>query len=645
MHKAILNHPARFLVAAAAALACLPCFAEQNAIRLAGQAQPGAYTVEDIVGAITKGIDSDREKALALHRYGMAHFIHFDGPIEERGEYITDPMKLINVYGYALCGNNSAAMNALYNAAGLKARRRSMPGHSVPEVWFEGKWNYIDTDMFGYVFLPDGKIASVDELSRDADLFLRQDAPSNPFYPFDKKEDMASVFRNVNADRDYHTYSNAHIMNLSLRTGESARLYFQPQGEGRYFLTPAFRPDLGFQYKDYWPNGPVRKDSFAWTEGGAAHYGNGLLSYSPDLRSEAFARENPNRVGIAVGQGSRSPQLIAAAGGQPASVIIKVSTPWIIAGLQNDLTTFDDNTEGAVVSGLFWRKDAADENRISISRDLGQTWTAVWENKFLGAVPFRVDLTKWAEGEYGYWVKFEWLDRKGSKQAGVERLKINTWVELSPMALPRLVEGRNMFRLDTAPERAFYNHSRWDRAQPLPGQKLINASIQNRSPYFHAVDTTRPATLIFPTGAEGEIRELRLSLRARAAKGSQGVTAVLSISEDAGGTWRELERFTPNPDHTMSAMWFNHVVRGKAIDASRCLVKVDVTGGGLDQVIANSLLTAPTAVNPAMRVTYVWREGDLERRHSQTVRPGSSYDVTVGAKLINREVLIEGAAQ
>jgi hypothetical protein len=44
-------------------------------------------------------------------------------------------------------------------------------------------------------------------------------------------------------------------------------------------------------------------------------------------------------------------------------------------------------------------------------------------------------------------------------------------------------------------------------------------------------------------------------------------------------------------------------------------------------------------------VTHVWREGDLERRHSQTVQPGSSYEVTAGAKLINREVAIEGAAQ
>ena len=397
------------------ALICLSaaCFAERNSIQLTGSAQPGCWNIEQIVGAVTSGAGSDREKALALHRFGMAHFIHFDGPIEERSEYVTDPMKLISVYGYALCGNNSAAMNALYNAAGLKARRRSVPGHSIPEVWFEDKWNYIDTDMFGYVFLPDGKIASVDELSRDADLVLKQTHPPTPFYPFDRKEDMANVFRGRNADKDYHPYSNAHLMNFSLRTGESARLYFRPRGEGRYFLTPAFRPDLGTVYKDYFLAGPVRKDSFAWTDRSPASYGNGLIEYAPNLKGETFALENPESQNTAVPQRRNAPDLVAKTPGA-ASFVVKVTTPWIIAGLQNDLTDFTDNTDAAVVTGLFWRTDESDENRILVSRDGGHTWTKVWENRYLGAVPFRVDLTKWAEGEYAYWVKFEWSDRKGT---------------------------------------------------------------------------------------------------------------------------------------------------------------------------------------------------------------------------------------
>ena len=603
-------------LAPAVALLCFPCFAERNAIRVTGSSQPGCWSVEDIVSQVVKGAGSDREKALALHRFGMAHFIHFDGPIEERGEYVTDPMKLIAVYGHALCGNNSSAMNALYNAAGLRARQRTLPEHAVPEVWFEGKWNYIDTDMFGYVFLPDGKLASVDELSRDPDLFLRQAHPPQPYYPFDKKEDMASVFRGIKADIDCHAYTNAHTMNLSLRTGESARLYFRPKGAGRYFLTPDFRADLGIVYKDYYLLGPVRKDSMAWCDRPPASYGNGLLEYAPDLKSAAFARENPDRLGVAAGRGRGVPDLVAATAEQTASIVVKVTTPWIIAGLQNDLTNFADNTEAAIVTGLFWRLDRSDENRILVSRDSGQTWTKVWENRWLGAVPFRVDLTRWAEGEYAYWVKFEWTDRKGTGKTGVERLNLRTWVELSPMALPRVVSGRNTFRVDSAPLRAVYSHSRWDRGQGLPGQRLDNLTFLDTIPYLRPTDTSKPGILSFPLGRSGEVRELRFSARARASHGSHGVAVALSLSEDGGATWHQIERFTPDPEHTTNHMWFNQVLHGQHLNAAKSWLKVAITGGGLEQVIANTLIAA-TPLNPTdLRVIHLWREGDQQRSFS-----------------------------
>ncbi|MCL4852646.1 MAG: hypothetical protein KJZ78_14870, partial [Bryobacteraceae bacterium] len=110
----------------------LAASAEQLSIRLTGQAQPNCWDVADIVSSVTKGAGSEREKALALHKFGMAHQIHFNGPIEERGHYVDDPLKLMAFYGFSLCGNNSKAMTALYNEAGMRARTRSMPGHSVP---------------------------------------------------------------------------------------------------------------------------------------------------------------------------------------------------------------------------------------------------------------------------------------------------------------------------------------------------------------------------------------------------------------------------------------------------------------------------------------------------------------------------------
>ncbi|MCC7343180.1 MAG: transglutaminase domain-containing protein, partial [Bryobacterales bacterium] len=148
--------------------------AQISGIEVTNRAQPNCWRVDALVKDVTRGAATDREKALALYRFGMEHILHFNGPVEQGDLYVTDPTKIIGVYGYALCGNNSGAMNALYEAAGLKARVRWLKYHEVPEVWFENRWNYLDSDMFGYVYLDDGKtIAGVDDLIRDADLFVR----------------------------------------------------------------------------------------------------------------------------------------------------------------------------------------------------------------------------------------------------------------------------------------------------------------------------------------------------------------------------------------------------------------------------------------------------------------------------------------
>ena len=229
---------------------------------------------------------------------------------------------------------------------------------------------------------------------------------------------MASTFRGVNASKDCHPYTNAHIMNLSLRTGESRAAVFPAARRGP--LLPHARvprrPGHGVQGLLAGGAGP---QGFAGLVRPAARF----LRQRPASNTprtcarSAFARENPGpRRGVAARRKvaarrtwwPRQP-------GQTASLVVKVTTPWIIAGLQNDLTNFEDNTDAAVVSGIFWRLDQVRrKSHPGQPRQRASTWTKVWENRWLGAVPFRVDLTRWTEGEYAYRVKFEWMDRKGS---------------------------------------------------------------------------------------------------------------------------------------------------------------------------------------------------------------------------------------
>ena len=619
--------------------------AEQYSLKIVGSAQPSCWSLEEIVQEVTAGAKTDREKALALHKFGMAHQIHFIGPRED-GDYLVDALKILGVYGYSLCGNNSATMCALYNLAGLDARRRFLNGHVVPEIRFEGRWNYVDTDMFGYVVRPDGLIASVDDLLENPELFQRNSYNPDPFFPFDTMEGMQSCFVDTKGHKDHHPYCSAHMMRLWLRTWESVTCYYRPRD--RFYISPSSLPqEMSTMYRTYWLEGPVRTGSLAWTDTVPAAYGNAVFKYRPDLRSQTFRLENPPMTGVKVQVGDKLPPLVAAGKGQTASLVLAVATPWIIAGEQNDLTDFEDNSDGAVVSGWFWRSIESDENRILVSNDQGRTWKKVWENPRLGAVPFRVDLTPLVEGHYSYLVKFEWVDSEGSGTVGLEGLEFETWAELSPMALPRLEPGENTLTLSNGIHRAFLSESRWDKGIELLDQELDNLMWVPESELFIPVEPGKPGILTFTPLLGGLIDELRLGIEAQVLEGEkpQDVSVVLFLSNNKGSSWEKLAGFTAHPEHEQNWMWFNHIIKDRSLDGFRTRIKIEISGGGLDKVVVNSLIRVNPRVPSALRVSHTWKEGTSRQTVTWVFQPGAentSYEVvTPEHKIVNESFKIE----
>ncbi len=613
-------------------------------IEVTSQAQPNCWRMDALVREVIKDAKTDREKALALYRFGMEHIIHFNGPIEQGDLYVTDPTKIVGVYGYALCGNNSSAMNALYEAAGLKARVRWLKYHEVPEIWFENRWNYLDSDMFGYAYLDDGKtIASVDDLIRDADLFTRQKNPPNPYFPFDEKSSMADTFRNAFNRKNYHAHPDTHLMRLGLRADESVRMFYRPQD--RFYLREGLPHNLGTQYLDYWTLGPVRKGSYAWTDESPAAYGNARFDYRPRLDSAEFRKENPEIRDVSLCEGRQTPTLCAAPGAT-AYMVVDVNTPFVIAGLQNDLSTSEDNSGSAIVSGLFWRNREEDWNTISISVDNGNSWREVWRNRLIGAIPFRVDVTPLVEGYSSYKVKFEWIDIARQDKSGVSDLAFETWAELSPMALPRLVAGENTFHVAARGEIALFENSAWHRRLPLLDETYENLALHDDAPYLRPVVAIRPGVLEFALPSAETAKELRVSVLARALPGGdpRNIRATLSISEDGGQQWTELRQFTPNPEQEDARVWFNHLVRRTGEISGKTRLRVTVLNGGLERVATSVLATRPVPSPATLRITHTWLEGDTEKTAVNTVKLNEgqgSYQVKTGGEIRNRELLIE----
>ncbi len=627
--------------------------AELLSIKLTGSSQPFCWSLEDIVSQVTEGISGEREKALALHEFGMKHQIHFVGP-SEGGMYVYDALKMIGVYGHNICGNNSSTMCALYSLAGLQARRRGGTGHVIPEIWFDDKWNYIDTDMFGYVYLPDDEhLASFDELVANPELFARVGRRPDPFFPWDPPEAMMKAFIDPPGWTDYHGYSLAHMMRLELRTGEKVTCYYRPQGKGRFYIDPeSLMNPLSTRWRNYWLNGPVRPNSMAWTDTVPAAYGNAEFVYQPELGSETFRRENPGMTGVATGADDDYPTLVSSAAGQSSSVVIAVRSPWVIAGLQNNLTNFDDNTDGAVVSGWFWRIEQQDRNAISVSLDGGKSWRTAWESSWLGAVPFAVDLTRYVQGRYSYLVRFEWTDNGGSGKVGLQGLKVSTWTELSPMALPRLEPGGNSFQLSTGNHRALLQNCYWRPGESLPGQELSNLTVSGDEQHILSlVDPLAPGEISFEPGVDGLIDQFRLGFNVSMAgdKPLSQLEAVLFISNNRGASWRELERYTPHEQSDLNGLWFNHVIDGQPLVGANTRFKLSVHNASIHTIQFSTLERRNQAAPSELRITHAYHDG---RGNNQAVSwsfpPGAQnggYEVEVPEqKIYNQSLTFEAVA-
>jgi len=81
----------------------------------------------------------------------------------------------------------------------------------------------------------------------------------------------------------------------------------------------------------------------------------------------------------------------------------------------------------------------------AISLDHGLTWKAA--GSYEPDKKVVIDLTDMVKGTYGYLLKLTTFSRE--EEAAFKSLKIDTWVQVAPISLPRLKKGRNNFKYET----------------------------------------------------------------------------------------------------------------------------------------------------------------------------------------------------
>src|SRR4030042_4367661 len=109
---------------------------------------------------------SNEEKALELWRFVM------DNTYVGLGGTSGDALEHLNVYGYGYCGTFATVLEALWWAAGLKARHVNIENHAATEVYYDNDWHYIDAHLRRFFLEKDNKtIASLEDINRIQELW------------------------------------------------------------------------------------------------------------------------------------------------------------------------------------------------------------------------------------------------------------------------------------------------------------------------------------------------------------------------------------------------------------------------------------------------------------------------------------------
>ncbi|MBN1419203.1 MAG: hypothetical protein JXP34_10530, partial [Planctomycetes bacterium] len=142
-------------LAAACGFAFAPAWgAPLTDIKVVNDRAPDCSSLDALVASVTGECKTDDEKAIAIYNVCRYLYYHHAYPNEPGG---IGALKMINVYGWSLCGGQHSVLAAVWEKAGFKWRYRgwSNPGHTTVECGYGGRWHYLDTFLKFYVWMPD----------------------------------------------------------------------------------------------------------------------------------------------------------------------------------------------------------------------------------------------------------------------------------------------------------------------------------------------------------------------------------------------------------------------------------------------------------------------------------------------------------
>ncbi|KPK85978.1 MAG: hypothetical protein AMJ81_02335 [Phycisphaerae bacterium SM23_33] len=575
-------------------------------------------------------------------------FYHFWPALERLTNHsVYDPLKLLNCFGWAICGVNANLLAILHKEAGFRdARCAQLKGHAVEEVFYDGAWHLFDGDLqaFHRKRRPhQDEIASYHECIADPTLISDQPSPSQPYYLPDRPaEKMAELYKVSPSTRPAFD-EQAHTMDFVLRPGE--RLERHAFHEGKWIWFSNFT-ECSRRYKHEWRfDGPrERFEPHRRSGTGRWVYQPQLTADYQDFAAGVMAAEglHPGKQGLTTTRAGKS------------WCVFEFDSPYVFTGTPARYGKRQPR-DGCLVEARITTLGPGASARVQLAVAPEMRWFTVWSGRGAYTRRIKLDLTKHVVNSYRYLLRFH-FDVPARGACVLQDLRVVSWAMVNPASLGRLVEGANPLTVRFGDSQGLLTRRhiletnfadeqdvrckahRLENLRFLPESEDRILPAQEGKDYVIVFKAEAPRGRLIRVYAFGSYRG-----EAPDDPGEDRVAAYLGPREN--GPWRAIFKSPLRPDPNR---WHFSAQGERLLDKRVRTVFVKFVGkAGMNnaKVRIHWLENRAGRVRTPLSVTHVWEEASgCCKSHTERVmsfnRP-YSYELTCGPGPILRSLVLE----
>jgi len=605
---------------------------------------------------------SEHEKAVAVWN-SVATFQHQDTPPNEftyHEEAVYDPIKIFNVYGYAMCSNASAHTAALGRYLGLKVRGWGINCHSVPEIQCDGGWRLFDASLINYFPKTDGKAAGVDEIIAGVKEWFEKNPEfkalkgkelNDRLYKFMKEMppgyksgpkgwtrgpeilNRATTFN----DNGWHP-AKTHGWYSTMQEYDGSAAFFY-----EYSPTPGYEVNIqlrkGERLTRNWSNKGlhVNMDGSGGTPGcltvkslddfphwaklnnrAPGRVGNGAHEYEVPLAGGEFRKGALLCDNLACTADDKvQPALHIQDAGKPGVLVLRMPSSYVY--LSGTLAAKATVSEGGGIE-------------IAFSHNHGRDWKDV--AKISASGEQTVDLKPFVHRRYDYRLKFTF---KG-KGTGLDALKINHAVQHSQRPLPILSEGENKISFEAGAQEGTITLDGNFGQHGAKQRNFTELHPQMENMEGGALKTS-DGSITFPVETPGDITRLRMSAGVR--NWDDQSSWDLQVSFDGGKNFKAIGHVAP----AKAGNSCHAVCTDVPANTRKALARFAGHKKGESILLAfrvDADYKEPQGGFAPVKITYTWDENGQENKDVRVVKQANeSYSISCTAKPAMKSIVLE----